>query len=32
MIRLEMKNCIEAAEIPGLSSGRIDKYEYFTGE
>ena len=23
---------IEAAETPGLSSGRIDKYEYFTGE
>ena len=23
---------IEATETPGLSSGRIDKYEYFTGE
>ena len=22
----------EAAKIPGLSSGKIDKYEYFTGE
>ena len=35
MIRLEMKNCnmilTEAAKISALSSGKIDKYEYFTG-
>ena len=36
MIRLEMKNCntmlIEAAKISALSSSKIDKYEYLTGE
>ena len=36
MIRLEMKNCntieLEAAKISALSSGKIDKYEYLTGE
>ena len=35
MIRLKMKNCNmnrEAAKILPLSSGKIDKYEYFTGE
>ena len=35
-IRLEMKNynmiLIEAAKISALSSGKIDKYEYLTGE
>ena len=35
MIRLEVKNCnmilTEAAKISALSSGKIDKYEYFTG-
>ena len=36
MIRLEMKNCntilTEVAKISALSSGKIDKYEYLTGE
>ena len=36
MIRLEMKNCdtilIEAAKISALSSSKIDKQEYLTGE
>ena len=36
MIRLEIKNCntieLEAAKISALSSGKIDKYEYLTGE
>ena len=34
MIRLEMKNYIniEAAKLSALSSGKIDKYEYLTGE
>ena len=34
MIRLEMKNCNtrQAAKISALSSGKIDKYEYLTGE
>ena len=34
MIRLEMKNNIntEAAKISALSSGKIHKYEYLTGE
>ena len=36
MIRLEMKNCNminrETAKISALSSGKIHKYEYLTGE
>ena len=37
MIELEMKNCrydinIAATKISALSSGKIDKYEYFAGE
>ena len=37
MIRLEMKNLQheineEAVKISALSSGKIDKYEYLTGE
>ena len=32
MIRLDIKNCREAAKISALSSGKIDKYEYLTGE
>ena len=36
MIRLEMKNCNminrETAKISALSSGKIHKYEYITGE
>ena len=37
MIRLEMKNCKyninrEEAKISTLSSGKIDKYEFLTGE
>ena len=34
MIRLEMKNynTIKAAKLSALSSEKIDKYEYLTGE
>ena len=36
MIRLEMENCSrrrrEVAKISALSFGKIDKYEYLTGE
>ena len=33
MTRLEIKNCNgEAAKISSLSSGKIDKYAYLTGE
>ena len=34
MIRLEMKNCNnrESAKISDLSSGKLDKYEFLTGE
>ena len=32
MVRLEMKNHTESAKIPALSSSKIDKFEYLTGE
>ena len=32
MIKLEIINCKETAKISALSSGKIDKYEYLTGE